>query len=227
MRSNVALGIAVAALTVAPWSGLSAQDYTASVGWNAGVIRTTSLNSGASVDTSGDLEPDMAWTVGLHYDRWLWSGIFGIRLNGSFAEQKIDWNQGTRNIYLYMADIDLMLRIVPPRPNRSVSPYISAGVGGIRWALGDGPPTTYTTADATYPGEEKFQLMGMVGAGFDIVTPWSWSDNPIVIRLDGRDHLALESPFEPADPSNDSFDPVHNFRVTLGLHTGIGLLSRR
>ncbi len=226
MRPNLAGGLAVAVLLATSVVSAAGQDYKSSVGWNAGVLYTTAMNDGATASggEAVEIKPEMTWTIGLHYDYWLWSGFLGVRIHGAWAQQDVTWIQGTREVYVYTADLDLMLRPLRPTSTRSVSPYLALGVGGIRWKLGDGPATSYPPAGAVYPGEEKFELIGVGGVGIDFVTPWSWGENPLVIRLDGRDQVQIASPFEPTDPADDEFGLIHNFQVTLGLHTGIGWL---
>jgi hypothetical protein len=100
-------------------------------------------------------------------------------------------------------------------------------VGVIDWGLGDGPVTTFTPAGATYPGNQKPQLVAVAGAGIDLVTPWRWGEGPLVIRLEGRNHLQLASPFDPAAADQEDFGMIHNAVISLGLHTGMGTLWDR
>ena len=92
-----------------------AQSFKSSIGWNAGVLYTTSLNDGAAAGEGlVDLKPDMTWTIGAHYDRWIGGGQLGYRVQGGFTNQKLDWIQGPRSIHVYTADVGLMLRPAAP-----------------------------------------------------------------------------------------------------------------
>ena len=203
-----------------------AQSFKSSIGWNAGVLYTTSLNDGAAAGEGlVDLKPDLTWTIGAHYDRWLGGGQVGYRVQGGFANQQLDWIQGPRSIHVYTADAGLMLRPAAPTPGRTLLPFITGGVGVIRRMLGDGDPTSFGSAGATYAGEEKFQLVAVGGVGFDFITPWNWDDGPVIIRLEGRNHFQFSSPFDPVNPEDANFGLINNIGVVLGLHTGLGLLG--
>lgn len=216
------LAVFVSVSTSPAW----AQDYRSSIGWNAGAIMTTSLNDGAAATgTLVALEPDLTWTVGAHWDRWLGNGQVGVRVQGGLARPVLPWTQGDRTIQVAMGDVGLLLRPVSPSPQRTVLPFIGGGVGLINWGLGDGPVTTFSPAGASYLGDEKPQLIAVAGLGIDLITPFHWGEGPLVIRLEGRNHLQFASPFDPADPQQADFGMIHNAVVSVGLHTGVGTLG--
>jgi hypothetical protein len=124
-----------------------------------------------------------------------------------------------------MADLDLLLRPVAPEPGRSVLPFFTGGVGLINWGLGDGPETTFDAAGVTYDGKEALDFTAVAGLGIDFITHWRWGEGPLIIRLEGRDHMQFSSPFDPVNPEDSAFGMVHNAMVLLGLHTGIGILQ--
>jgi hypothetical protein len=186
----------------------------------------TGLNGGAT--GSGEvleLKPDPTWVISAHYDHWLGNGNIGIRARAGFSRPILPWVQGDREIRVYTADLGLLLRPVAPGPGKSVLPFISGGVGLINWGLGDGPVTTFDAAAVTYGGEESFDLVAVAGVGIDIITPWQWGEGPLVIRLEGRDHMQLSSPFDPVNPEGGEFGRVHNASLVLGFHTGMGVLG--
>lgn len=226
MRRFITAASVVAVLTAAFVVPARAQDYRSSVGWNVGAIMTTSLNNGATgAEGSVDLKPDLTWALGAHWDRWIGgSGQVGFRVQGGLARHSLAWTQGDRTIQVFTADVGLLLRPVAPGPGRTVLPFIGAGGGLINWGLGDGPVTTFTPAGATYPGDEKPQLMAVVGLGIDLITPWQWGEGPLVVRLEGRNHLQFDSPFEPSNSDQGAFGMIHNAVVSVGLHTGMGAL---
>lgn len=206
---------------------VSAQTHKSAVGWMAGVISTSSLNNGAS--GSGDLvdlKPDLTWTLGAHYDRWLGNGHVGFRVEGAFARQTLPWTQGDRSIYLYMGDVDVLLRPMAPTPQKKVLPYVTGGAGAVWWALGKGPGTSYSPAGASY-ANNRVELAAFGGVGVDIVTPWNWGEGPMIVRLEARDLLQFASNFTPIDAEAGEFGVVHNMSLVLGLHTGLGLLPAR
>jgi hypothetical protein len=225
MRRFVIIGATVAGLALLNAASASAQNYRASVGWNGGVLLNTSLNDGATAADLLDLKPDATWVVGGHYDHWFGRGNVGLYVRGAYSMPKLPWIQGDRKIRVYMGDLGVILRPIAPEAGRTVLPYISGGVGLIRWGLGDGPTTTYDPAGATFDGSEAFDLVAAGGLGFDIVTPWRWGEGPVVVRIEARDHVQFSSPFEPVNPEDGDFGLIHNAAVVLGFHTGVGILG--
>jgi hypothetical protein len=226
MRRNVITALSLLGLVTATATPGMAQSFKSSIGWNAGVLFSTSLNDGAaSGEGLVDLKPDLTWMVGLHYDQWYGSGQLGFRVQGAFARQDLDWVQGPRGIYTYAADVGVMLRPAAPIPGRTVLPFVTGGVGLIRRALGNGASTTFHSAGATYSGEESFQLVAVGGVGFDFITPWQWGEGPVIVRIEGRNHFQFASPFDPVDPEQANFGMINNVSLVLGFHTGMGMLG--
>jgi hypothetical protein len=212
----------VGALAVTPSAG-RAQDYQTSIGWHGGVMITTSLNGGPS--DAVDMKPDPTWFVGGHYDRWLRDGRVGARLSAGVTRHTLPWTQGDRTIFGYLGDASLLLRFMPPDPERRASPFVSGGIGFARWGLGEGSPTTYAPAEVTYPGEEKFILAGVVGLGIDIISPWKWGEGSLIFRLELRDYIHRWSPFDPLASDAPGFGRIHQGVISLGLHTGVGVMG--
>ena len=225
MRRMFSRALILGAVAALPATPTLAQDYSWSAGWNAGVLYGTSLNSGSG-EFDVDLAPEATWSVGLHVDRWAANGRVGLRLHGALSEHSVSWTQGDRGISVYGLDVSLLLRPVAPTPDNSVSVYLSAGAGVTRWGFGNGPTTTFPSAGAAYSGREATDLVGMAGLGLDIQTGLKWGEGPLVLRIEGRDEVQ-RSPLDPVDPSGDSFAIVHNVRVSIGLHTGGGVLRGR
>jgi hypothetical protein len=200
---------------------LEGQEYRSGVGWFGGAAYSTSLNSGVPVDAE-DMLPGLSWTAGGHYDYWLGGGRFGVRFQGAWQRHTIPWNQGDRNVSMISGDIDVTVRLTSPEPGRTVTPYLLLGGGFVRWALGSGAPTSYPQGGVSYGGSEEFQPVAVGGLGFDFRTPITWGDQPLVVRLEGRDHVQFRSPFDAIDPSVGDLGMVHNISITLGLYTGIG-----
>ncbi|MGD2120492.1 MAG: hypothetical protein PVJ76_02050 [Gemmatimonadota bacterium] len=223
MRRYLITALGLVTLLVLSTPSAQGQAYKSAAGWNAGVLFSTGLNDGA--DTSVELKPDPTWIASVHYDRWFGSGNIGFRARGGFSMPTIPWEQGDREIRVYMADIGVLLRPIVPDDGQTFLPFVGGGVGFINWGLGDGPPTTYAPAGANYPGEEGFDLVATASLGFDIVTPWRWGEGMMILRIEGRDHIQFSSPFEPVNSDSSDFGMIHNAAVVLGIHTGIGLLG--
>jgi hypothetical protein len=226
MRRYLIAALTLTTLGLASASPALAQGYKTSIGWSGGVLLNTGLNDGAA--GSGEvleLKPDATWVMNAHYDHWVGGGNIGIRAQAGVSMPILPWVQGDREIRVYMADLGLLLRPVAPAPGKSVLPFISGGVGFINWGFGDGPVTTFDAAAVTYGGEEPFDLVALAGVGIDIITPWKWGEGPLVIRLEGRDHMQFSSPFDPVNPEDGDFGMVHNASVVLGFHTGMGVLG--
>lgn len=226
MRRDCFWGLTIALVLALSASSAAGQGYKQSVGWSGGALYTTSLNSGgAPGGEGGDLKPELSWAGAMFYDYWLGSGRAGARLQAALGQHTIPWTQGDRKIRLYELDLTLMLRFAPVTLDRTVSPFLSVGGGVIRWELGDGPVTSYAPAAVSYNGTESFDLIAVGSFGFDFITPWSWGEGPLIVRLEGRDLAQLKSPFDPLNADQGDFGIVHNVYVSLGVHTGIGVLS--
>ena len=222
MRRILIAGLTLLGVLLLSASQVQAQAYKYSVGWTAGAVSTSSLNDGAGGGLS--MEPDLTWTAGAHVDYWVWDHL-GLRGQGGVTPHTLPWNQGDRKIYAYYADLAVMLRPAGQAPGRALLPYVSAGVGVARWGLGRGDPTTFGAAGVTYDGSESYNLLFPVSVGVDFITPWNWGEGPLVIRIEGREHLQLMSPFDPVNPDQDDFGMVHNYGVLIGFHTGLGILG--
>jgi hypothetical protein len=216
---------AVAFLTLATAIGLGpaaaeGQDYRFGAHWNAGGTYFTPLNSGGAGEL--DIELDPGWIAGLQFEQWLGSGRFGWRVNGAISRRPLSVPGEKRNIGLWLADIDLLARLMPADPARMFNIFVSAGVGAIQYRLGDGEFLTFANADAAYDGNDAPRLVGAGGLGVDFLTGLRWDGDPVGIRVEVVDHVALRSPFEPL--SGGDFSPIHNVRLVLGAFTGWGLL---
>lgn len=222
MRRYLITTLFVATLGLAWAPPVLAQGYKTAVGWSGGVFLPTSLNNGAVGGDLVDLKPDLTWIMSGHYDHWLSGGNLGIRARLGLSKPVLPWVQGERDIRMYMVDVGLLLRPVAPAPGKTILPFLAAGVGVVNWGLGDGPSTTFNPAAAIYAGEQTFHPAVSGGIGFDFITPWQWGEGPLVIRVEGRDHIQFASPFDPVNSDDGDFGLIHNAAVVLGFHTGVG-----
>lgn len=202
----------------------AAQDYRFGAAWNAGGAWFSPLNGGAAGvggAAAEDLTFDPGWIVGLQFEQWFGSGRAGWRVNGALSERPLTSPGEKKNIGLWLADADLLLRLLPAEPDRTVNVFVSAGAGLVNYKLGEGGSVVWESAGASYDGNEKVRFAAAGGLGVDILTSLRWDDEPIGIRLEVVDHVVLKSPFAPL--SGSDFDPIHNVRFVIGAFTGFGL----
>lgn len=198
----------------------AAQDYGWAAGYNAGGVLFTPLNENGG---GFEIKPATGWIVGLQFERWLGSGRIGLRVNGAITERPLELPAGVDpDIAIWMADADVLLRLLSADPGRSFNMFLSLGGGAVRYKLGDGDFLNFEGANASYPGNDRPRWSVNGGLGFDILTGWRWDDGPVGIRVEAVDHVALDSPFSPI--AGDDFSPIHNLRVVIGAFTGFGVL---
>jgi hypothetical protein len=199
---------------------LLAQDYRHTASYNAGGAWFSALNAGAGA--TSDIAFDVGWIMGLQFEQWLGSGRTGWRLNGALSERPIGLPGGDRDVGMWFADFDLLLRLLPATPERRINATVSLGAGMIRYKFGDGDPLFITQGNAVYEGDDSPLFAGTGGLSIDVLTGWRWDGDPVGLRFEIVDHLALKSPFEPI--GGGDFSPVHNVRFVIGAFTGWGLL---
>ncbi len=228
MRRNFLAALALTFSAFAFASPALGQGYKSAAGFSGGVFFPTALNDGAvGAGELVEMKPDPTLTMNAHYDYWLGSGHLGLRGTAGLSRAILPWTQGDRKIRVFAMDLGFLLRPIASAPGKTVLPFINGGVGLINWGMGDGAPMSYNPAGANYDGDENFDFMAAVGFGLDIVSPWEWGEGPVVVRLEGRDFMQFDSPFEPTDPSDSAFGMIHNFSVVLGFHTALGSLDGR
>lgn len=220
MRSAGSSLAAVLLLAIAIPDNVAAQDYRFGAHWNVGGSYFTPMNANGN---GSDIKLDPGWIAGVQFEQWLAGGRFGWRLNGALTERPIDLPADSRDIGVWLADFDLMARLLPAEPDRTFNIFVSAGAGLIQYRLGDGEFLDFIPADAAYDGDDSARFTAVGGIGFDYITTWSWDGDPIGIRFEAVDHVALKSPFDPLSGGGD-FSPIHNLRFVIGAFTGFGLL---
>jgi hypothetical protein len=211
----------------------AAQDYRSSVGWNAGALWVSALNAGAELPTGAEsgeaarkVAPGAGWTTGLQLDHWLWIGVLGLRAGGGYARHLLEWSNGRREIGSWTGEAGVLARIFVPEDENVFIPYVALGVAGVHYGFGKGPASTYPEAAAYHPGKRSIALAGSAGLGLDIISPWGWDESPIVVRIEAADQVAPRSPFRSLETTK-RFHFVHNARLTVGLHAGLGSLGGR
>ena len=222
MRAPVCVALLATLVVAAP---VAAQDYRFGAGWNAGGAWFSPLNAGAVAAGGGaasDLTFDPGWIVGLQFEQWFGSGRVGLRLNGALTERPFTAPAEKRDISLWLADADVLLRLLPAEPDRTVNVFLSAGVGMVDYNLGRGGPVVWESAGASYGGDPAVRFAAAGGLGVDWLTALRWDGEPIGIRFEVANHVVLKSPF--ASLSGGDFDPIHNVRFVIGAFTGFGVL---
>ncbi|MGH7500912.1 MAG: hypothetical protein ACREL7_04060 [Longimicrobiales bacterium] len=220
MIRSIAVALAFAASGAIATQNVQAQDYRFAASYNAGAAWFSPLNSGAGARS--DVAFDIGWIMGLQFEQWLGSGRTGWRINGALTERPIGLPGGDRDVGMWFADFDLLLRLLPASPDRRVNATLSLGAGLVRYKLGDGDPLFMTAANASYDGDDGPLFAPTGGLSIDVLTGWRWDGDPVGLRLEVVDHVALDSPFQPI--GGGDFSPVHNVRFVLGAFTGWGLL---
>jgi hypothetical protein len=220
-RMRVLLGLSLGLLLAA--SPAAAQDYRYAASWNVGGAWFSPLNAGGAGAASAvtDIQLDPGWIAGVQFEEWFGSGRAGFRVNGALSQRPLKLPGESRDIGLWLADADLMLRLLPATPERYVNAFISGGAGVVKYGLGSGRFLAYEDADAVYGGGKSARLAVAGGFGIDVVTSLRWDDDPVGFRIEIVDHMVVKSPF--TSISGGDFDPVHNVRLVIGVFTGWGL----
>lgn len=170
----------------------------------------------------GDLTPGLAstvfqpgWMAGLHAERWLGAGRAGLRLNGTFTRRALEDEAGDFNVY--MADVDLMLRLLPVRPSRKLAPYIALGGGGTHYApVGDSPPI----AGGAYGEDPVYRPHLLAAFGVD-----AFGRAGSGLRIEFADQIVFPSVGESPETVG-GMPATHNLVLTAGLQLGLGRLRR-
>jgi hypothetical protein len=218
MRSlgTLVLGSTIIALVAA--APAAAQRYDVAAGYGIGAINFGAFNPGAG---AADLALDPGWIVNLFGEGYAGGGHTGLRANVAFTKRPLAFAGDTRNISTWIADAGVVLRPIPLLETGTVSPFLALGGGVISYALGrTGRPVVIGEANVFYPGDAEQQWMATVGAGVDVLPPGArFAGNPLGIRLEVADHVALRSPFETLDGGR--LGPIHNLRFGVSL-VGLG-----
>ncbi len=169
------------------------------------------------MSTHGDLTPfdtetvfETGWIAGLQAERWLGGKRLGLRLNSLFTQRQLESKPGDYNVYA--VDLDLMARLLSPRPGRSVMPYLALGAGATRYAAVSGSPTL---AGGAYGGNPVDRAHVLAGFGVDLL-----AGRRLGLRLEAADKLVLLTVGESPDASG--LPTTHNLVFTAGLQLRMG-----
>ena len=149
------------------------------------------------------------------------------------------------SVNVWLIDGDVMIRILRPERDRRFAPFVSLGAGVVIYnPAGDGT-LVFPGANAVWGdvadidiiddeivlitddnGNSETKFAGVIGLGTDFFPGWNLGNIGLGLRLELADHIAFDSPVDPLfnDGDDDDFDPVHNVRLTLGVHALFGKL---
>ncbi|HWV57817.1 MAG TPA: hypothetical protein VNZ57_10225 [Longimicrobiales bacterium] len=236
-------------LAVAP---ATAQDYRYGLGIYGGGMWFSNFNRDADdiiiFDDGVELLVDAdrlrlrdSWVAGAQAESWFGNGRFGARLNAAYSET--DWRRRgdllddffdfdldflDRDVNVWFGDLDLMVRILNPEPDRVWAPFVAVGAGFVhynpagRFLVDD---VLFPFAAATFDGESQTEFAGVFGLGTDIL-PRMRGPVRLGFRVEAMDHVAFNSPlrrieFDPFEDEfeiGDRFGAVHHVRLTAGIH---------
>ena len=205
-HSSFAIMALLAVIAVAPVSPAPAQSYTSGLGLTLGGSVHSNLTPGLTSETRFQ----SGWIVGLQYERWIGTGRTGVRLNTLFTQRLLDTSPGG-DYNVVMADVGLMVRMLPPRPSRVVTPFAYVGLGATHYGsvAGTGP-----IAGGVY-GEHVVRPHLLASIGADVA-----SSGPVGIRLELGDQVVL--PSIGYSPAFDGFPNVHNLIATAAIQLRMG-----
>lgn len=207
MRYHSSVIIALLAIiAVGPLSPAPAQSYTSALGLTFGGSVHSDLTPGLSSETRFE----SGWIFGLQYERWLGTGRTGVRVNTLFTQRLLDTSPGG-DYNVFMGDVGLMVRMLPLRANRVVTPFAYVGLGATHYGsvAGTGP-----IAGGVY-GENVVRPHLLASIGADVA-----SSGPAGIRLELGDEVVL--PSIGYSPSFSGLPNVHNLIATAAIQYRMG-----
>lgn len=219
---SVPMALAAAFLIFAGAGPAAAQTYGYAAGWNAGYVTFgdfASGNEGAAVGLQD------GWIVGLQGESWTAGRWLGTRLNVGFTRRPMDNSDTGRKVGVTMADLGLMLRLIPPRQENVFSAFVTGGAGLVHYDFGEGEPVAFPEAGAWFDGRNRARFAYVFGGGIDVITPIRWTGEPIGVRAEVVNHMTRDSPFR--DAEGERLDGVNNLRLVIGLFTGFDLFGSR
>lgn len=208
-RAGAGLVILLAALAAGSTSDLAGQTHAGAIGLTLGGSVHGDLTPGLSRTT----EFESGWIAGLQYERWIGTGRVGVRLSTLFTQRLLDSSPGG-DYNVFMGDVGAMVRILPVREDRRVSPFAALGLGATHYGsvAGSGP-----LAGGVY-GENATRLHLLVSIGADVATSGAFG-----LRAELGDEIIF--PSIGYSPSFNGFPNVHNLLATVAIQYRIGRLS--
>ena len=210
---------AVFALLAAGSTRAQAQDYDTSIGWGGGYLKFAPfVEQGASAPS--DLGLGGTWVAVLQAESWKLNRWLGLRLGGFYSHGNVAYPTAEKDVSAYGAEAAVLLRIVPPAPQRTVSAYVLAGGGLTYFALGEGGGTVpIAGTNVLYDEGDARQWMGVAGGGLEFLTGITVYDGLIGVRAEAVDMMALSRPLREIGGGDP--DPMHNLRFSVTVFSGV------
>jgi hypothetical protein len=137
-------------------------------------------------------------------------GRLGLRLNGSYTDRPLLVDSPV-DLNVFTVDLDVMMRLLPPAPDRLFSPYVALGAGAAIFKLG--PSASNTGVQISGGGSvQRPTVMGALGT--DI------GSGPVAFRVELSDIMQLHSPL--LDGSGSAYGPVHHVAASAGVSFRLG-----
>lgn len=163
-----------------------------------------SLHSGGSFFS--ELEDDFSledpgFLVGMGAETW-WNSQWAARARVRYSRSGLEFNdREIADVDIIPADVNVMYRPLSPKGSRRFVPFISAGIGAVR----------YDADDTAVEFDDDWETAGVISVGVDILPNTPSKVFGAFIRLELSDHIVFDSPMGNSD------ETIHNFSPTLGM----------
>lgn len=236
---TVLKGLTTAALMAAVMAvPAGAQQKSWGFGVNGAYFKSGTLAKGP---TDTRLQLDNKRSIGFNLEIWPGSGRVGIRADATktnspwilenhknpssaaLARDQATLQAAVRNVDVWLADADLMIRLFRPTVDRRFAPFVSVGGGFVRWdhqqiKSGANPATLdlqVREPDAQIYGKKQSEPAIKASIGTDFFL----TDN-VALRLEAKDYYNWSSPYiQLSDLSGDKphHGGTHNLLYSAGL----------
>ncbi|MEJ2184362.1 MAG: SPOR domain-containing protein [Gemmatimonadota bacterium] len=202
MYSRRILSAALAVLISA--APAAAQSHKVAVSLFGGSAAFSNMASGSG----STIRMQNGWLTGAQAE--IPFGRLGLRLNGSYTDRPLMVDSPV-DLNVFTLDLDVMMRLLPPRADRLLSPYVALGAGAVMFKLG--PSASNTGVQISGGGSvQRPTVMGALGV--DI------GSGPVAFRVELSDILELHSPL--LDASGSAYGPVQHVAASAGLSFRLG-----
>lgn len=200
--TNAAL---LAAVLAAP---AAAQQKSWGLGVHGAYFKSGTLAQGGNTQ----LQMDNDRAIGGHLEKWFGSGRMGLRLDASYTTTPwiLDFDEDANgtpsasaqsilssygDVGIWLADADLMLRILSPKIDRRFAPFLSLGGGFVRWD--NNQSDTQGEFDLRVPeadvqiygyAQSEPAITGSIGTDFFL-------SRSVALRLEAKDYYNPNSPY--------------------------------
>jgi hypothetical protein len=212
---------------------IDAQTRNWGVGVHAAYVEAGTLAESGDVE----LQPDNSASIGGNVEAWLADGWLGLRGDVWYTtapwiidvDGQVDGGEDTDegqvsledlgDLAIWMADADVMVRILRPWPGRAVAPFVSVGGGFMRWDqddadLEDEYELLIAETDAKIVGDSQTEPAVTGSIGTDLF----WDDR-VALRLEAKDYWNPNSPYLRLSRGDEDrhHEGAHNIVYSAGL----------